>query len=855
MRRFPRWPVVATVVAVLALGGLAGMSIQTARGPLPQVSGQITVRGLNGSVEVVRDSLGVPQIYADQAEDLFQAQGYVAAQDRFYEMDIRRHAAAGRLSELFGASQVEFDSYVRTLGWRRTAEAEVPLLSPSTHRYLDAYAAGVNAYLHGKKTGEISLEYTLLGWQGLDYTPQPWTVADSISMLKVLAWQLGSNADQESARARTVLAVGPERTADLYPDYPLAGYDPILPRGALVGDVFDPAATPSRGRPIAAARPAVTGGPGSLDRALARAGRAGRTVPALFGTGDGAGSNSWAVSGAHTVSGAAMLSNDPHLATSIPSIFAQVGLHCRRVGPGCPFDVSGFSVSALPGVVIGRNASIAWAMTTSYADVQDLFTEDVVGDTVRVGDGYEPLTIRTEQILVRGEEQPRTLRIRSSRHGPLLSDASPETAAAGRTAAVPPSTGSPGSPERSYAVAVQWVGAVPGRSMDALLGLDAAHDWKSFRAAVSLLSAPSQNLVYADVKGNIGYQLPGAIPIRGRGDGRTPAPGWDRRFDWTGTIAFNQLPYVYNPPGGRIVAANQPVIGRQYRYLIGSAFSYGWRSQELSDRLKDAPKLTMDTAEDLFYDHRVRAASGLVPALLKVRVDDGWVAEGQRTLVGWDYSDAADSAAAAYFNVVFRDVEKLTFRDQLPSELWPTGGDRWFAVVDRLLTQPDNPWWDDVNTPQVETRDDILLAAMTLARKEATSRMARDTDQWRWGRLHQVRLKEQTLGSSGIAPLEWIFNREQAPVSGGTAVVNAMGFDDRSGFDVSTGPAMRMLVDFSAPDDGRWVNQSGASGHAFSPHYDDQAPLWIGQQTWPFVRSRAAVDARTVERLVLEPGG
>ena len=463
--------------------------------------------------------------------------------------------------------------------------------------------------------------------------------------------------------------------------------------------------------------------------------------------------------------------------------------------------------------------------------------------------------MRTEQIAVRGEGPPRTIRIRSSRHGPLLSDADTEIAAAGRVRAAPSAEGKAAVPERSYAVSVQWVGSTPGRSMDALLGLDAAQDWKQFRAAVSLLSAPSQNLIYADAAGHIGYQLPGAIPIRGQGDGRVPAPGWDPRYDWTGTIPFAQLPYVYDPPSGRIVAANQPVIGRQYRYPIGSAFSYGWRSQELSERLQDQPRLTMDAAESLFYDTRVRAAAGLVPALLKVRVADGWVAEGQRTLVGWDYSDASDSAAAAYFNVVFRDVEKLTFRDQLPPDLWPTGGDRWFAVVNRLLKQPDNPWWDDVNTPQVETRDDILLAAMTLARKEATSRMARDTDQWQWGHLHQVRLTEQTLGSSGIAPLQWIFNRNLGPVGGGTAVVNAMGFDDTTGFDVSTGPAMRMLVDLGAPDGGRWVNQSGASGHAFSPHYADQAPLWVGQRTWPFVRSRAAVDARTTDRLILEPGG
>ena len=832
------------LLVVIGAVGLSGAAIAATRRALPQVSGSVTVPGLTAQVEVLRDGYGVPQIYADHPEDLFEAQGYVAAQDRFYEMDVRRHVAAGRLSELFGSSQVGNDVYVRTLGWRRTAEQELVLLSPSTRRYLDAYATGVNNYLRGRSAAQLSLEYTLLGVQGLAYTPEPWTAVDSLTMLQVLAWQLGANAFAEADRAGAIAAVGADRAADLYPGYPFADMAPILGRGTVVGRVFDPRASATRARPLTAALPAATlrqAGP-----ALASVARAEAAIPALVGSGQGIGSNSWVVSGAHTASGAAMLANDPHLDTSIPSVFAQVGLHCRTVDKACPFDVSGFSITSLPGVVIGRNASIAWGMTTSNVDVEDLYLEDVAGDTVRVGNRYEPLSVRTEEIRVRGEDQPRSIRIRSSRHGPLLSDADTFIADAGRTGR---------EPAPRYAVALGWVGATPGRTMDALLGVDVATDWTQFRAAASLVGAPSQNLVYADVRGNIGYQLTGAVPIRGRGDGRTPAPGWDARYDWTGRIPAAQLPYAYNPPGGVLVAANQEVIGRQYPHLLGSSYDYGWRATQLSERLADAPALTAEAAEQLFYDDRVRPAAALVPALLKLKVADGWVAEGQRTLVGWDYDDDADSAAAAYFNVVFRDIEKLTFRDQLPAPLWPTGGDRWFAVVDRLLTQPRNPWWDDVSTPRVETRDDILLAAMTLARREATSLMSRDPAGWQWGRLHRVELRHQTLGSSGHAALERVFNREDDPVSGGSAVVNAMAFDDTEGYDVSTGPAMRMLVDLGRPDGGRWVNQSGASGHVSSPHYADQVELWIDRRTWPFVLSRGAVQAASTDRLLLEPGG
>jgi penicillin amidase len=392
--------------------------------------------------------------------------------------------------------------------------------------------------------------------------------------------------------------------------------------------------------------------------------------------------------------------------------------------------------------------------------------------------------------------------------------------------------------------------------MDGLLGVNRAQTFAQFRAAARLVSAPSQNLLYADTAGNIGYQLPGDIPVRGRGDGRLPAPGWDERYDWRGSIPFAQLPFSYNPPSGFLVAANQQVIGRQYPYPLGSEYSYGWRSQQLTERLEQAGPLTLDAAEQLFYDDTVRVAADLVPALLRIKVSDAWVAEGQRTLVGWDYRAPADSAAAAYFFVMLHNLLKLTFRDELPADQWPTGGDRWYAVVAHLMEQPDSPWWDDVSTPdRVERRDDILLAAMTGARREITSLMARDAEEWQWGRLHTVRLENQTLGQSGIRPVEALFNRGRYPVGGGPGAVNAMGFDDTAGYTVTTAPTMRMLVDLGDPDASRWVNQSGVSGHAYSPHYDDQTDLWASNRMWPFVSSRAAVEARTTDRLRLVPGG
>ena len=849
MRRIPRWPIFTAIVLVLALGSLSSVGIATVRRSFPETSGRLMVSGLKGQVEVLRDSFGVPQIYADNPEDLFLAQGYVQAQDRFFEMDFRRHLAAGRLSELFGKSQLESDTYIRTLGWRRVAEQELALLAPSTRRYLDAYAAGVNASIAGRTAGDLSLEYSLLRLQGLDYSPQPWTAADSVSWLKVMAWNLGENLDEEAERAIITGKLGAGRAASLFPRYPLDDdFAPILRRGDVVGKAFDPSASRGSGRPLPAGL--------SVDQlrkatgALESVAKINKSIPRLYGSGSGAGeigSNSWAVAGSGTASGKAILSNDPHLPTSIPSVFAQVGLHCRTLSEACPFDVSGFSMASVPGVVIGKNTKIAWGLTTSYVDAQDLYLEDVRGDTVLEGGKYVPLNVITEEIRVRGEDQPRSIRIRSSPHGPLLSDVDQ------RLQQVSASRTTPGT--APYAVALSWTALQPGRTMDALLALDQAQNFAEFRAATALLSAPSQNFIYADTAGNIGYQLAGAVPLRRKGNGTKPSPGWDPTYGWQGTIPFAKLPYVLNPPSGFIVAANQQVIGAQYPYPLGSTYSYGWRSQEIVDRLRDAPPLTMDSAEQFFYDDTIRFAADLVPILLKIKVADPWIVEGQRTLVGWDYSASKDSAAAAYFNVVCHNILKFTFRDELPQELWPAGGDRWYAVLTMLMKQTQNPWWDDVTTKdKIETRDDILLAAMINARKEITSLMARDTDQWQWGKLHKVRLQNPTLGSSGIKPVEDLFNRGDYQVGGGPAVVNAMAYDDRTGYAVTDGPTMRMLIDLGDLDASRWVNQSGVSGHAFNRHYDDQTELWANQQLWPFVSSRGAVEARTETRQELLPG-
>ena len=824
-------------VLVLIIGALSSLAVTTIRSSFPQADGELSLPGLQARVQVIRDQYGVVNIYADDAEDLFTAQGFAHAQDRFWEMDFRRHITSGRLSELFGPSQLETDKTIRTLGWRRVAEQELGLLSSKTRRYLDAYADGVNAYLRTQSPSELSLEYNVLGITGLDYRPEPWTAVDSIAWLKAMAWDLSSNKDLEIERALLEPANGADQVAELYPAHDLDQFQPIVAEGQVRGGRFEPQAQSSSGRPQV-----DTGSPATRT-ALGAAARSLQSIPELVGGGGadgGVGSNSWAVSGSRTTTGAAMLANDPHLATSIPSIFEQMGLHCRTVSPQCPYDVSGFTFSGMPGVIIGHNEQISWGLTTSYVDVQDLYLEQVRGDQVRVGKKWQPLTSRTEEIKIKGEAKPYEITVRQSRHGPLISDVDDQY----RRVAT--------DSKLANAVALAWTALTPSRSMDAVFALDRATDFESFRAAAKLLSSPSQNLLYADRSGNIGYQLPGAIPIRGRGDGSAPVPGWDKRYDWTGMIDFGALPYSYNPPSGYIVAANQPIVDGDYPYPLSAGESYGWRSQELIDKITAAGKISPRTAQTFFADDRVRYADELLPALLKVKINDPWVAEGQQVLRSWDRRASVDSAGAAFFNVLMRDLLRATFDDQIPADLQPSSGDRWYAVLSELIKKPKDAWWDDVRTKDVvETRDDIIARALTTARKDITAMMAQDPQRWSWGRLHRTTLRHQALGEvTGISKL---FNRGDYPAPGGGAIVNALSYDDRKSFSVANGPTMRMLINWDDLDDSRWINQSGNSGHAYHHNYDDQLPLWADNRLLPFRFDPDSIRRAATGTLILKP--
>lgn len=771
-----------SVLLALSVAGGSWYARATLDASFPQTSGTLDLPGIQGRVEVYRNAQGVPQVYASTSHDLFFAQGFVQAQDRFWQMDVYRHMTAGRLSEMFGAGRLPTDEFIRTMGWYAVAQQEYKLLSPSSKAILIAYSDGVNAYLRTHSGAKASVEYALLGLQ-TSYTPYAWTPVDSIAWLKAFAWDLRDNLQDEIDRSLSTQTLSLAQIDQLYPAYHSASpAAAVLPAGAV---------------------PAMT----HLDALI-------RGLPsALAPDAQGVGSDSWVVSGSLTTTGKPLLADEPDLSPQLPSIWYQMGLHCFTVDSACPYDVSGFTMPGTPGVVIGHNDSIAWGFTDGTENVTDLVLEKVTGNTYLYDGRRLPLAERRESFEVAGAK-PVTITVRRTNQGPLVSDAG-----------------------RGYAIALRWTALTPGRTMDALFQLDRADSWNGFRAAAKKFAAPSQNLIFADTAGDIGFQTPGEVPIRRNGDGAWPVPGWTDAYAWTGYVPFDELPNELDPKTGYVVGANE--ITRR----LERATANGGKVDAAGMRAIEA-------------DETDRFAATLVPYLEKAPVAPGTRAAAG-LLHGWDFSASAGSAPAAYFYDVWKFLLKDAFESKLPASVDVDGGDRWSTVVTDLLPDPTSGWWTaeagSAGSPRVAGRDALLGLAMDQAARDMAARYGADPAGWRWGAMHTLTPNSQTLGIGGPGFVGRLLDGRPIPVSGGSAVVEATGFDIEQGFAVDEAPSMRMVVDLADFDRSTWINLTGASGHAGDADYLDQLPLWQQQGTLNWAFGRRAVLASSRYFLVLEP--
>ncbi|MCT1478609.1 penicillin acylase family protein [Microbacterium sp. p3-SID336] len=854
--------VAAVVVVAVAAAFFVTWTIQRS---FPQTSGTTQLEGLSAEVTVQRDASGVPTITADTSDDLFFAQGFVHAQDRFFEMDFRRHVTAGRVAELFGESQADTDAFLRTLGWRKVAEAEVEAMDDVTRGYYEAYADGVNAYLSTRSGAELSLEYAVLGLQNADYEPEPWEPADSVAWLKAMAWDLRTNVEDETERALLTADLaegsGAEDTrallAKLYPDYPFDRNPVIVPKISTVDPLendADPVAFDTGGQ----------GGqtqPADTTVEWQEAASVIEAASLLVGdAGEGIGSNSWVVSGELTASGMPLLANDPHLGASLPSVWYQVQLKCSTVDADCPFDVGGFSFSGLPGIVIGHNQQVAWGFTNLTTDVTDLYVERIEGDSYWRDGALVPLEESTETIAVAGGDDIE-LTIRSTVHGPIISgltddftaiaeDPAPALGAEGAAPAAP------GSDAAEYAVSLRWTALDPGTTATAIFALSTAQDFDDFRRAASLFDVPAQNLIYADVEGNIGYQTPGRLPIRGAGDGWMPQPGWDSSYDWTGYIPFDELPVAYNPTSGYIVTANNAIVTDDYEHFLSRDWDQGYRAARIAhliERRAAAAPLTAQDMRDIQMDGEMWIGKQLAAAMSEIDVDGAGPRAAVDLLRSWDAQNTKDSAAAAYANVLWSNLVQNLFAEReqpLPID----GQGRLFTVVGDMLDDPSDPLWRNAQL-DVDSRESMLALSAEEAYDELSALQGTDVARWNWGDLHAITLRSDTFGSSGIAPIEALFNRGPYPVGGGASVVDATGWQLGVSYATTTVPSMRMVVDLDDFDASTWIHLTGASGHAYHEHYVDQTADWASGVQRPWAYTDEAVDAATRDTLVLAPAG
>ncbi len=835
LRSFLKVILVILLVLVLVIGAA---TFTLSRLAFPRTDGEAILEnaGLDGPVDIYRDENGIPHIYAETTHDLFVAQGYVHAQDRFWQMDFQRAVGHGRLAQLLGESQVGTDTFLRTLGWSRVADEEFAAMPQEAQDVLTAYADGVNAYLDERNPLRLGLEFSVLKLTNASYKPLPWEPADTLVWAKAMAWDLRSNMDVEISRAVIARAVGADRVDDFFPAYP--DDRPVTVPG-------------SGGQSVSALNEPVTGDVADLLASVA--GRVADLDELLGISGADIGSNNWVVSGALTDTGKPILANDPHLGIQMPSIWYENGLHCAPVGPDCDLEVAGFSLVGIPAVVLGHNDRIAWGVTNLAADVQDLYIERINPDDpdqYEVNGQWVDMDVYTETLFFGGKKTD--IDVRVTRHGPIISDSYGALEDLDEETEL-------NLPD-DYAIALKWTALEPTRMVEAILGINTAGNWEEFRQALSLWDVPSQNFIYADVDGNIGYQMPGRIPIRADGDGRIPVPGWTNQYEWTGFIPFEDLPNRFNPPEGYIVTANNAVVDDSYPYFLAREWSYGTRAQRIVDMIEEADgAISIAMIEDMQRDDRNLMAEEIIPYLTAVDSSSPEVQSAQALLAEWGsqaepFQQGADSPHGALYASIWKHLLAATFHDDLPQDYWPVGRDNFFQVLRPILSDPTSEWWDSQSTSNIEERDAILETAMIQAWNEMVDSLGGEPGEWRWGDLHTSTFRNASLGQSGIAPIEWLFNRGPYETSGSGDLVNATTWNAVEGYEVIALPSMRMIVDLDDLSRSRAVHTTGQSGHAFNKHYIDMADLWVVNETQPLLWERPAVEANAEGHLRLLPG-
>lgn len=779
---------------------------------LAQLDGTIMVSGLQAPVTVARDAHGVPHLTAANLEDLFFAQGYVTAQDRLWQMDMTRRAAAGEMAEILPASSapapapsrstavmrkspgwVEYDKRQRILRLRAVSDRVASQLPQRDRAFFVAYARGVNTYIEQHRDN-LPIEFRILG-----YSPQPWTAADSVLVGIAMSQLLNPQYEMEYWRGKFAEQLAPQLMADLYPFSSVRDHPPGEDKGAAASltpprqkrDLIRTgAATPPMG--TFAATPLAT----SMDCE--------GCVP---------GSNNWVVSGAHTVTGKAMLSNDMHLPHRVPGVWYEMQLHSGNL------NVEGFTLPGIPMVVVGHNQRIAWGFTNLNPDVQDLFIENFNqnGEYQTPTGWTKPETVH-EAIHVKGQPDA-DVDVVITRHGPIVTDL---------------------FPGETRKIALQWM-IYDSRSISIpLFDLDSAQNWEQFRKALSTFSTPSQNVVYGDIDGNIGYQAMGFAPVRASGDGTVPVSGTDGKHDWVGYLPFDHLPTVYNPPSGILATANSKITPEGYPYLLSTQWYPPYRVDriyqvlEAGKKLSAADMLALET--DVTSDYDRFFAQHFVSAVDHSSKASARAHEAAEIMRNFDGRMLADSAAPTIEVNARKELWALLLESKLGPD-WEHYEWSEAAVALETIVRDQPARWLPAG---VANFDDLLTAAVEKAIKNAPA----DLKSWKYGEAFPLEINHPLFGA--IPVVRGWAGPGRNPQSGGSYTVKQVG--------KTFGPSERMTVDFSDLDASTFNIVMGESGQIFSPYYKDQWPAWYGNTTFTLAYSDGAVGKAEAHQLILQPG-
>ncbi len=839
------------LIVILVVAG-AVFAWDLTRGPLPQTSGELRVSGLADRVEIIRDADGVPHIYASSLHDLFFAQGFTQAQDRWWQMEFFRHTGKGRIQELTGQSDALMgtDIFLRGIGWERAARRELESLSPEMRAVMEAFSDGVNAYIGGRAPGDLAFEYGVLGLTGVRFEIEPWTPVDTLVFAKIMQWDLGGNWDTEQYRETFIETLGQELLDSWFRPWPFGDKPTIVREEDL----------PITEASLGARLPALLTRQTARRESIRVADMLGRRF--IFGEDSGLGSNNWVVSGSRTASGRPLLANDPHLGIRMPSIWYEIGLHCQPVSERCPVNVRGFTFSPSPSVIIGHNERIAWGVTNVGPDVQDLYRLEINPENelqYRWNGEWRDMTVVEETIRFGDGAPPVTIRVRETHLGPIINDND-----------IDQESGAVLGFNNESPMAMRWTALEGSTLFESVYQINQASNWQEFRDALRLWDAPSQNFVYADIDGNIGYQMPGRIPIRAEGEsGLVPSTCAEDACTWLGFIAFDDLPRIFNPERGYIVTANQAVVPLEFytqlaersgvdgNYAFGQEWDIGYRGQRITELIEASSQHTVASMAAIHGDSKLIMAEDLAPTLAALALEDSELAGMRDWLLEWDYQLHMDSGRAALFMLFLERLTDNLFNDQLAAIDDRSSGAAWeLWAITQLVDEPENPWWDDTATVGVtETPQDILTRALGQAVAEARTRLGADREQWRWGALHGSTFVSNPLGLSGITLIENMVNRGPFPTSGGAPAVNATSWNFARGFGVRSLPSMRMIVDVGGFENSLTMHTTGQSGHPFSQHYDSLIERWRRIEYHPMLFTRDQVQAAAAETLVLLPSG